>query len=97
MYLPIYVHTSLPALHSVGHLAEFSPSQCNSPLDLRKEIPSLCHRLNKVHVSVNLFNGIPIYGDRGRCGTLIEHHLSLTQVHAEAYSTWFAGEMYVSQ
>ena len=44
-YLPLYVHTSLPALHDVGHLAECCPSQCNAPLDLRREIPSLCHRL----------------------------------------------------
>ena len=55
----------------------------------------MCHRLAKVHVSVYLFNGIPIYGDRGRGGTFIEHYLGLTQVHSEAY--WFAGEVYVSE
>ena len=48
-----------------------------------------------VHVSVYLFNGTPIYGDHGRGGIFIEHHLGLTQVHAEAY--WFAGEVYVSE
>ena len=47
------------------------------------------------HVSVYIFNGIPIYGDCGRGGTFIQHHLGLTQVHADAY--WFAGEVLVSE
>ena len=56
-----FLITSMLSFHDVGHLAECCPSQCsNAPLDLRKEIPSLCHRLTKVHASVYLFNGIPI-------------------------------------
>ena len=33
-----------------------------------------------------------IYSERERDGIFIEHHLGLTQVHAEA--CWFAGEVY---
>ena len=51
----------LPALHDVGHLAEYCPSHH----DLRKDIPNLCHRLTKVHVTVYLFNDMFVYGDRG--------------------------------
>ena len=63
-YLPLYVHTSLPALHDVGHIAECCPSPCNAPLDLGKEIPSLCHGLTKVHVFVYLFNDVSVFSIR---------------------------------
>ena len=48
-----------------------------------------------LHVSLYLFNNISVYGDSGRDGIFIEHHLGLSHVHDEAY--WFAGVVYVSE